>query len=344
MYTSVLKRLGTYLIISLVTSSALAQDKVTFQLDWLPGGDKAPVYVAIDKGFFAKQNLEVKISHGRGSTDSLTKLAMGMSDIGYADLSSLLTAKAQSNIQVSAVMSVFNKAPHAFFTLEDSGVTKASDIKGKRIATSAFTSSNVFLPLLMELNQVPKNSIRFIKADPGALGPMLVTGNTDVVISWLTDSVKYQSQANNIGKKLTVLPWYDAGLEFYATVLIGNDKFLNNKPDIAKRFLIAYKKAIEFTWQHPQQAAEIVNKIVPEVDKKVALETITSIKGLVFNEVTKAHGLGAINKERLATSWSWVAKSQGFEHSKLDPETAINRSLLPPVNTTSSLVNAEAAL
>ena len=59
------------------SSSVMAADKVTFQLDWLPGGDKAPVYVGIQEGFFAEADLDVSIASGRGSTDALTKMATG---------------------------------------------------------------------------------------------------------------------------------------------------------------------------------------------------------------------------------------------------------------------------
>lgn len=57
--------------------AALAADKVTFQLDWLPGGDKSPVYLGVQKGFFEEENLEVTISVGRGSTDAITRIATG---------------------------------------------------------------------------------------------------------------------------------------------------------------------------------------------------------------------------------------------------------------------------
>ncbi|MEP0357288.1 ABC transporter substrate-binding protein [Paraglaciecola sp.] len=310
------------------TSHGAKMDEVTFQLDWLPGGDKAPLYVAIGKGFFKEQNIKVKISHGKGSSDSLTKLGVGIADLGYADLSSLLAAKAREPLAVSAIMSVFSKAPHAFFSLKDSGIGSVADVKGKRVATSAFSSSVVFLPLLLNLNNIPEDSIRIMKVDAGALGPMLATGNTDVIISWMTDTVKYQSQVATVGKELHVMPWYDAGLEFYSTVIVGTDKFLNAKPDVAKRFLIAFQKAIEYTWAYPQESADIVHKLVPEVDTQIALDTIINIRSLVYNDASDAHGLGIINSQRLATSWSYVAQSQGFALDAIEPETAINRSFM----------------
>lgn len=58
-----------------LTQTAMAADKVTYQLDWLPGGDKSPVYLGVQKGFFEDEDLEVKISVGRGSTDAITRIA-----------------------------------------------------------------------------------------------------------------------------------------------------------------------------------------------------------------------------------------------------------------------------
>ncbi len=311
-----------------ISPLSLAADKVTFQLDWLPGGDKAPLYVGIEQGFFAAENLDVKISHGRGSTDAISKIATGTADVGLSDLVALLLAKANNDVPVSAIYSVFSEAPHAFFVLSDSGIQQVKDVAGKKIATSPFTSSNVFLPLLLSVNQVPENKVRVIKTDPGALNPMLLTGNADVVISWITDTEKYRYQAKSAGKELTVLPWYDAGLAFYSTALIANDRFLAKRPEVAKRFVRAYAKAIAYTWAHPQQSGEMVHKIVPEVDASAAADTITSIKGLVYNDASSAHGLGQFDPERLATTWQWTAKAQSLDPASFDPERAINRQFL----------------
>ena len=82
------------------STSSFAADKVTFQLDWLPGGDKAPVMLAFNKDFFAEQDLDVTILGGKGSTDAITKIATGTADIGSADIVALLVAKANDNVPV----------------------------------------------------------------------------------------------------------------------------------------------------------------------------------------------------------------------------------------------------
>ena len=324
------------LLLALSSMTAMAADKVNFQLDWLPGGDKAPVYVGLQQGFFAEQGLDVKVAQGRGSHDAITKLATGNADIGLSDLVALLQAKAAENVPVSAVYSVFSEAPHAFFVRSDSGINSVTDVAGKKVATAPFTSSNVFLSLLLNVNRVDESSITLLKADPGALNPMLLTGNTDVVISWITDSEVYKSQAKEAGKTLTILPWYDAGLEFYSTAIVASDRFLSERPDVAKRFIKAYAKAIDYTFKHPKEIAAAVKAAVPEVDATVAEATIRSINGLVYNEASSKAGLGQFDAERLATTWNWTAKAQGLESASFDPEQAIKRGFIPEVSLSSA--------
>ncbi len=311
------------------SANVFAADKVTFQLDWLPGGDKAPVYVAVQQGFFAEEDLDVTIKQGKGSTDAITKVATGTADIGSSDLVSVLVAKANDDVPVKAIYSLFSKAPYAFYVLQDSGINSVKDVANKSIATSPFTSANVFLPLLLKKNNVDENSVTVTKADPGALNPMLITGKSDVMISWVTDTVKNKNQAEAVGKELKILPWHDAGLDFYSSSLIASDRFLAQKPDVAKRFVKAYAKAVAYTWEHPQESAQDVHKMVPEVDAKEAADTIISIKDLVLNEVSKKDGVGAFTPARLQETWKWTAEAQQLDPNKFDPETAISRDFLP---------------
>ncbi|WP_428671224.1 ABC transporter substrate-binding protein [Roseibium sp.] len=311
-----------------LSTSAQAADKVKFQLDWLPGGDKAPIYVCIKRGFCKEAGLDVTIEPGRGSSEALTKLATGSSDIGISGIGALMAARANEGIEVTAVMSVFNKGPHAFFTLEGNGIDGFSDIDGKSIATSPFTSSNVYLPLVLQDNGISEDNLKVTKSDPGALGPMLVTGQVDAIIAWLTDLARYKRQAAEGGKKLVIMPWSEAGLEMYATSLVASNRFLSERPDVARRFTAAFRKSIEYARDNPADAAQAVADAVPELDAGDAAESLADALALIFNEVTEAEGLGTLDQERLAKTWSRVAAAQGLDAEALDPETIVNRDFL----------------
>ena len=90
---------------------AVAADALTFQLGWLPGGERAPVYLALQRGMFAAENLDVKTLPGRGSTDVLTKLATHVADLGEVGFDAYISAKANGAVPATAVMPYYVKQP-----------------------------------------------------------------------------------------------------------------------------------------------------------------------------------------------------------------------------------------
>ncbi len=311
------------------SGTASAADLVTYQLDWLPGGDKAPIYVCVQEGFCQEAGLEIKIEPGRGSSEAITKLATGTSDIGSAGLGALMAARATEGVPATAVMSIFNMGPHAFYTTADTGITSIKDVKGKKIATSPFTSSNVFLPLVLADNGISEDDITLTKSDPGALGPLLMTGQSDAIIAWLTDVSRYTGQAKEAGKEIVILPWADAGLELYSAALVASDTFLSERPEVAKRFVAAFKKSLEFAYENPDKAAAAVAAMVPELSAEDVKGSWLDASKLAFNEVTETYGLGALDADRLQATWERVAASQDLDPASLQPEDVVDRSFMP---------------
>ncbi|WP_157015596.1 ABC transporter substrate-binding protein [Mesorhizobium xinjiangense] len=317
---------GTVLFAGLAVANAA--DKVVFQLDWLPGGDKAAIYVCIQKGFCPDAGLDVTIEGARGSSEAITKLSTGVSDIGSAGIGAVMSATVSENAPVTAVMSLFNNGPHAFYAVKGTMETIA-DVKGKAVATSPFTESNIYLPLVLSDIGMSDGDITLNKVDPGALGPMLMTGATDVIIAWMTDVTRYTNQAEKAGKELVILPWSDAGLELYSASIVASDRFLEGRPEVARRFLAAYKQSLQFARDNPSEAAQAVVAMVPELDAENVEGQVKDMLALVFNEDTERDGLGAITAERLQATWERVSAAQGVDASKLDPESIVDRSFTP---------------
>lgn len=320
---------GALLGATMLAAPALAGDPVNYQLDWLPGGDKAPIYVCVDRGFCEDAGLDVTIIGGRGSSEAVTRVATGAADIGSADLGALIAARINENVPVTAVMSVFNKGPHAFYSVEGNDFAEVADVAGKTIATSPFTSSNVYLPLVLNDIGLSEDDFTLTKADPGALGPMLMTGNVDGIVAWMTDVSRYRGQAEEAGKELVVIPWETAGLELYSASLIASDKFLSERPEVAARFIEAFKKSIEFMIANPDAAAESVSNVVPELSAENVVGSVKDTLVLINNEVTEKDGLGVFEAERLVETWRRVAEAQGFDVDAHDPESFVNRDFVP---------------
>ena len=312
----------------LAAPAAQALDPVTFQLDWLPGGDKAPIYVCIDRGICEAHGLDVTINGGRGSSEAITFLATGRSDIGTGGIEAVMAAIARDDVPVRAVASVYTRAPHAFYTLQSSGIDSIEKVKGQRVVTSPFTSSNVFLPLVLAEMDMGEDDIELIRADPGALGPMLMTGAADVMIAWMTDVTRYTNQATAAGHELNIMPWATGGLDLYGLVLIAADRFMEERPEVAQRFVDAFLESARFTYENPELAAESVVEMVPELEMENVIGSVNDMLVLAFNEVTEADGQGALTPERLKQTWGFVSQAQELPLDALDPERAVDRRFL----------------
>lgn len=324
-----LRPLIASLVLACTAATASAADKLTIQLDWLPGGDKAFVYAGVQQGFFKEEGLEVRIAPGRGSADAVTKLATGAADVGFGGIAAVMMAAAEGKIPVKAVMSLYSKQPDALFTRADSGIKTLKDMVGKTVAMPTFSSSNALWPVVLAKNGIKPEDIKTLKSDPATLAPMLAQGRVDATINWITVAPGFTAVLKQAGKELNVLPWSQFGLDGYGWSVLASDKTIQERPEVLRRYVRALKKSLEFSMQNPQAAAEALKAHVPESDVAVLKAEFESSLPLLANEISQKNGLGSFEPKQLAATWSWVAQSMNYAADKVDPETLVNRGFLP---------------
>ena len=322
-------RISAAIALSLTfVEAASAAEAVTFLLDWLPAGDKAAVYLGVEKGLFEAEGIKVAVQSGRGSSDVVTKLATGAADMGTGGLAALLQAKASGTVPVKAVMSIYTLQPDAIFTTKETGINTLKDLKGKTVATATFSSSNVSWPLVLKANNVDPESIKLLKVDPGALAPMLAAGKVDATVNWITAAPAFVGPLAEAGKSMKTLQWSNYGFDGYGLSVFVSDKMIAERPETVRKFLKAYIKASDMAIADPMAAAQALKAAVPEVDAETAAEQWKASIPLMVNDISKKNGAGAFEPKLLATTWKWVAEAQSMSADKLDPETAVSRDFL----------------
>jgi NitT/TauT family transport system substrate-binding protein len=307
---------------------AKADEKVKFVLDWFPAGYIGFAHVGIKEGFFKEEGLDVSIEIGRGGSDAVARVASGTDDFGAASLSSLMNAAANAPLPAKAVLAIYSKSPDSIVARVGTGIDSIKDLEKKTLATATFSGSNQVWPVIAKNNKLNPDDVNFLKVDNNALGPMLAAGKVDAVISWVTSIPLYSKLAEASGVKLKVIPWSDFGLSGYNWSLIASDKIIKERPEVAKKFVRAFKKSLEFALAHSDQAGMDVHELAPDTDAKTNAIEIEAMRPLVENEISKKTGLGDFDPSLVAETWKWVALSQGYAENKISPESVIDRSLI----------------
>jgi NitT/TauT family transport system substrate-binding protein len=120
---------------ALVSTPTLAQTTaLKFQLDWRFEGPAALFLVPEAKGYYKEAKLDVTVDAGNGSGGTVTRVASGSYDLGFADLASLMEFHANNPDAPNkpiAIMMVYNNTPASVMALKKSGIKTPADLNGK---------------------------------------------------------------------------------------------------------------------------------------------------------------------------------------------------------------------
>jgi len=117
---------------------ASAQQTIKFSLDWKFEGPAAPFTVAIDKGYFKAEGLDVTIDTAPGSLEPLNRVAPGTYDMGIGDINSLIKFRdANPSAPIRAVFMFYNKPAFSIVARKSLAVTKPKDLEGKKLGAPA---------------------------------------------------------------------------------------------------------------------------------------------------------------------------------------------------------------
>ncbi len=159
------RRLALVGAFGLALPAAHAQDTaIKFQLDWRFEGPAAMFLVPAAKGYFKAEKLNVTIDAGNGSGGTVTRVASGAYDMGFADLAALMEFHANNPTAAAkpvAVMMVYNNTPAAVLALKKSGIKTPADLNGKKLGAPVFDAGRKAFPIFAKANNIDRRELDF---------------------------------------------------------------------------------------------------------------------------------------------------------------------------------------
>jgi len=293
------------------SSAALAKDlvDVTFSLDFIPLGRHAPWYVAKAKGFYEEEGLNVEIIASKGTAKVIQAVESGLADIGFADVPGVVMARAGgSTLKMLAVN--YQKAPFAIFTLDPgANVTSAEQLEGLTLGSGAGSFTPKVIRGFMQQKGLDPDKLNITNVAPPARAGMLLSGKVPAIEFFVMAEPGLSRGAAKDGKALTTYLLGNHGLELYANGIAATEAYINENPEVLRKFIRAALRGWQYTLRNPEEAAELQRQYVEGLDPEIIAAEIEVLKTLAITDDTKANGLGWFDPEKIAASRQFVLEN-----------------------------------
>ena len=316
---------------ALAATPVSAQTDVKFALDWKFEGPAAPYFVALDKGYYKAEGLNVTIDSGPGSVAGIARVAAGTYPIGFFDINSLVKFQDQNpDKRVQAVLMVYDKPPFAIATTTKTGIAKPKDLEGKVLGAPAADGAFAQWKAFVKENGIDASKVKIENIGFPVREPMLADGKVHAITGF-SFSMHYNLMQKGLKPEdIKILLMADHGLVLYGNAIMVNPDYAKANPKVVSGFVRATIRGVLDTIKDPDAAVKSVMKRNDTGDEKIELDRLKmSLRDNFVTPWVRANGFGGVDMARLAKSIDQIALTYDFKN-RPKPEDIFTDQYLPP--------------
>lgn len=232
---------------------------MSLALDWTPNTNHTGIYVALAKGWYRAEGIDLTLLPYSASTSPDLLVSAGKADVGISSTEGIVSDAAVGQPVVS-IAAIIQHNTSALVTLASSGLNRPSMLDGKVYGGFGAPYESAVVGEVIK--------------DDGGVGRFTnVTLNIDPVQALTTHKIDFAwvfegwevIQAQRQGFNLNVFPIVNFGIpDYYTPNIITSPQAIKTKADLLKRFMAATSRGYEYARTHAQESAHILIQQAPK--------------------------------------------------------------------------------
>ncbi|MBI5351181.1 MAG: ABC transporter substrate-binding protein [Chloroflexi bacterium] len=274
----VLLMLGLAVMLSACTSSGSTNDgktirKIKLPMGYIPNIQYAPFYVAVEKGYFAKEGIEIEFDYSF-ETDGVSLVGAGELPFAVASGEQVLLARAQG-LPVVYTFAWYQQFPISIVSEPDLNITKPADLSGHTIGLPGLFGANyiglqaILFSAGLTLADVQVDAIGFTQVEA------MSSGQENIVVGYTANEpIILNSKAHPVNE-LRVADY----MQLTANGIVSSEKTIKDEPEFVRSMARALAQGIADTIANPDEAYTISTKYVEglaDMDKIVQMAVLTT--------------------------------------------------------------------
>jgi ABC-type nitrate/sulfonate/bicarbonate transport system substrate-binding protein len=287
--------------LGLAPGAARAQSRVSLQLSWLHSAQFAGSYIALDRGFWADEGLDVALLPGGPNAPVEPPVVSGTALIGIS-AADYTAAAVEQGAPFRILGVAMQKNPFVIASLPANPVNEPKDMEGKRIAMAL--ANKPVLQALCTLNGADIDAIEIVPTQYSA--QPLLSGEVDCLLCWETDlPIAMAIQ----GVESVTMLMADHGYAVHSQTYIATEESLADR----RAELVALMRGEARGWDayrvDTDAAAELTLRMYPDAGLDLETQKLQAARQapLMFSELTDTNGFGWWTDDTVAANIETLA-------------------------------------
>jgi NitT/TauT family transport system substrate-binding protein len=316
---------------------AQGETRIRFTLDRAIDGTTAPLFVALDRGYFKAEGLDVSIDPASSPQEALTRLALANGaaepthDMSMGDINTLIRYRDQNPpTGIKAVFIVHDRPAYAIVGRKSRGIQVPKDTEGRKLGAPGPDPAVQIWPLFARISNIDTSRVTLLNVGPQVRAPMLASGEVDAIIGNSFSAFVDLKDRGVLAEDIVTLLMADYGLTLYGAAILASAKFQSERPEAIRAFLRAYALGLRDTMQNPAVAVDsVLSRMQQAPRKEIELERLRIVLAQNIKKFDpKAPVVGDADQVRLGSSIVQLAITYSFKN-KLKSEDIFDPQYLP---------------